>query len=315
MRRIALASLLLILTALAGCSEDPPKAPAEEPIFEGEVQEGFGAIAGVVVDDRIQPIDGAKVTARGADWEGEATTDERGTFVFLDLTPGIYVLTVEEPRHTSAQTSVEVLEGDDPPTTRILLERIYVGEPYTQQVLRHGYFQCSQAGGGLYSSSNCVYDPYRWAFGPGGSPTQPVDNVTTQEREWHSDVGDGWKSLIFEMTWESSTAGTSEQLGIVVSTYKPERDGFHWFAEAQSNNPLLLRLEEGEVHPSASGVEPTAIPATGIQDMSYFVSVKQDQWPVPAFAVEQEFTIVLTQFYYVPAPEGWSFVAGDPLPY
>src|ERR1041385_3723032 len=108
MRGVALAAAVLVLAAvLAGCSGSP-SAPAEV-LVQSQPQPGAeevhssngtaaaalapppktrGHIAGVVVDDAIRPIAGAKVKLPGMDLA--PTTDRDGAFGFVDLLPGPY---------------------------------------------------------------------------------------------------------------------------------------------------------------------------------------------------------------------------------
>lgn len=308
---------LLLALGLAGCAGGPAPQPADQVSFDDlavDATTTTGIIRGVVVDDRIVPVAEAAIALRGAVGDRATASDAEGRFVFGGLEPGTYFLTVTTSLHKEAQTSAEVVAGiDEPPLVRVQLERLFSQDPFTVQIAQEGFFECSQAGAGLYSSSNCVYDPYRWALGP-PSPTQPIDNITQQDREWHADVGPGWQQLVFEMSWQATTQSTSQNMGIVVSTYKPERDGGHWFAEFEGGNPLRGQIDVGVEHESASGMDPTAIPPEGLTQMSYFVSVRTDGF-TPGLAVNQKFTVYLTMFHYGIPPEGWSFVAGDPLPF
>jgi hypothetical protein len=58
--------------------------------------------------------------------------------------------------------------------------------------------------------------------------------------------------------------------------------------------------------------------------MSFFTSVRAPDGNVPTgvgprlppgVAIDQSFTVYYHQFYYAPAPEGWSFLAGDGNPF
>lgn len=310
--------LALVAAMLSGCSDAPSDDGTDTAAFDDldvQVSATTGAIRGVVVDERIRPIAGATVALTGS-VERSTTTDAEGRFVMSGLAPGTFFLTVTSPLHHPIQTSAEVVAGvEDPPIIRIQVERLFAQDPYTVQVVRDGFFECSQAGAGLYSSSNCVYDPYRWAFGPDQpSPTQPVDNVTQQEREWHADVAPGWQQLVFEMVWEPTSQGTSQNMGMVVSTYKPERDGAHWFAEFEGGTPLRGQIDVGVEHESASGVEPEQIPPEGMSQMSYFVSVRPDGF-TPGLALNQRFTVYLTMFHFGLPPADWSMARGDALPF
>lgn len=332
MRGFLTAGLVLVVV-LSGCSGtktagDLTGAVGQEQFKDVDlkVSATTGGIRGVVVDPAIAPIVGAKVllAAKGGNQTG--LSDNLGRFTFSDLTPGTYFVAVNHPLYRGTQTSVEVLAGvADPAVTKIQLQPIFSQKPYTVQVKHKGFFQCSQAGIGLYSSSNCVTDYCPVVQDPktcNTLPTSALNNVTSQEREWHSDVGAGWQTQVFEMTWTPSSQGTSQNMGLVVSTYKPERDRRHSFANVEGPNPLRLQLDVGKVHPTASGVDPTNISADGMSRMSYFASVRTpdgstcvfDCFP-PGLAINQEFEVFLTQFYYGFAPEGWSFVKGDALPF
>lgn len=308
---------LLVLALLAGCTSGTQTTEDQVPFdgLEGQASATTGVLRGVVVDDRIVPIVGAVVDLRGASEAPNQTTDDQGRFLFSDLPAGTYFLHVSSPLHKGIQSSADVVAGEaEPRAVRIQMERLFTQDPFVVQITREGYFQCSQAGAGLYASSNCVYDPYRWAFGPGDSPTQPVDNVTTQTREWHSDIGPGWQTLIFEMQWTPTSQGTSANMGIVVSTQKSTRDGAHHFAQFEGGTPIRGQIDVGVEHESAANVEPTMIPPEGMTNMSYFVGVREDGF-TPGIAYQQQFELYLTMFYYGKPPEGWSFINNDPMPF
>jgi hypothetical protein len=313
---------------LAGCvgSSAPKATDAALNNLSVPVSQTTGGIKGVVVDGAIAPIAGAKVSlALPTGGNQTQVADKEGRFVYSGLAPGTYFLTASAPLYHAAQTSAEVKAGVDPPVTKILLQPLFSQKPYHQSIKQKGFFECSQAGIGLYSSSNCVTDYCPIVENPStcnGLPTAMLDNVTNQNREWHADVGDGWQTMVFEMTWSPTAQGTSSNMGMTVSTYKPTRDPGHWFASVAGPNPLRFELDVGKVHATASGVEPKMVPATGMSRMSYFVSVREpdgsqcvfDCVP-PGIALNQDFEVFLTQFYYGVPPDGWSFVHGDPFPF
>ena len=179
------------------------------------------------------------------------------------------------------------------------------------QIAREGFFECSQSGASVwYSSSNCADG----VFGPGSQEVPQLSNVTRQDRDFHADVGPGWQQLVFEMTWEPTAQGTSPNMGMVVSTYKPERDTAHWFAEFEGASPLRGQIDVGVKHETAADTDPEEIPPEGMAQMSYFMSVRGDGL-TPGIAYNQRFQTYLTMFHYGVPPEGWSVVAGDELPF
>lgn len=333
--RLFLTLLLLVFVGLAGCADSAPADDDDDSDFDDvdvEVDDSTGAIRGVVVDDTINPVaDAAVELTVDANDIRETTSDEQGRFVFSKVPPGTYILKTSKFLHEDVQTSASVEAGvREPPVVKVQLPRLFEGEPYMAPVDFRGFFQCSQARfpGYLYSSSPCHSNNIGgYVASQTGLPVPSTDLddygvELDQERTFHSDIADGWQSLVFEMTWEPSAQGTSEKMGLVVSTYKPERDTSHFFANVDSASPMRLQIDQGVQHESASATEPSSIPPEGIQDMSYFMSVRPPDgtvcalWCVPpGFALEQEFHVYLNQFYYAPAPEGWSVINGDTDPF
>ncbi|MEK6975301.1 MAG: carboxypeptidase-like regulatory domain-containing protein [Candidatus Thermoplasmatota archaeon] len=298
---------------LSGCSGGGEAPTQSFDDLKGTASATTGVLRGLVVDDRIMPVVGAIVDLRGASERPNGTTDDQGRFVFSDLEPGTYFLVVSSPLHKSIQSSAEVMAGEDEPEiVRVQLERLFTQDPFPVQVVREGHFQCSQEGLSVwYSSSTCIdgiTGPYVRELYPESS------NLTTQNREWHADVGPGWQAIVFEMQWDPTSDGTSQRMGMVVSTYKPERDATHTFAEFEGETPVRGQIDVGVEHETASGVEPTMIPPEGMTNMSFFVGVRSDGF-IPGLALNQQFKVYITMFHYGRPPADWSFVAGDPLPF
>ncbi|HUR63371.1 MAG TPA: carboxypeptidase-like regulatory domain-containing protein [Candidatus Thermoplasmatota archaeon] len=317
---IVAATVLSLL--LPGCaSSGSAQAGADQ--FKGidvPVTQTTGGIKGVVVDAAIVPIAGAKVSlALPAGGNKTATTDKEGRFVFAGLAAGTYFLTASAPLHHAAQASAEVQAGVDPAITKIQLQPLFSQKPFHNAIKQKGFFECSQNGAGVYSSSNCVTDQCPLVMDPStcnGLPTKAMDNVTSQSREWHTDVGAGWQAMVFEMVWQPTAQGSSPRMGMVVSTDKATRDPAHSFANVASPSPMRFELDVGKQHETGADVEPTTVPAEGMGRMSYFVSVRRDAGsPAPGLALNQDFEVFVTQFYYGTPPDGWSFVKGDPYPF
>lgn len=329
---------LLVMVALAGCASDDGSQDetSDDTDFTDkgvQASDDTGVILGVVVDDTINAVPDATVTLTSTVEPVETTTDEQGRFVFDDLDPGAHFLTVSKALHEKVQTSVDVIAGvSDPDILKVQLPRLFQGEPYIQAIPKEGFFECSQAKmpGYFYSSSSCHDNGLgSYAGAVTGQPVPSTDlsdqGVTLeQERTFHFDVSNGWQDAVFEMTWEASAQGTSERMGMVVSTEKETRDGRHWFANVESTSPMYFVLQPNATHETAGDVEPRAIPAEGFERISYFMSVRPQEGAVcpldfwcapPGIALDQSFSSFVHVFYYATAPEGWSIVNGDEPPF
>ncbi len=317
------ALLIGLAIVLAGCAgNSAPDTATEDDGFQDkplEADEKTGVIRGVVVDETISPVPGASVSLTLGEEKQETTADEQGRFGFSKVPPGTHFLKAAAEFHTEVQFSAVVVAGvKDPEVITVQVARLYSGEPFVSPIKQAGFFTCSQANMPpyWYSSSSC-HDTYWVDFSDYGV-------TLDQNRDFHADVGAGWQTQVFEMTWESTAQGTSDRMGMTVSTYKPERNTNHYFASVASKNPMRFQLDVGEHGPGyqeGSGPE-GPLPADGLKDMSYFISVRAPEgatcvlWCVPpGLALDQSFTTYLHQFYYRPAPEGWSAVAGHELPF
>lgn len=315
MRVVALSVVLLASLVLAGCAGSPaePEPASDAAAFEDlgvQATATKGVLLGVVVDEAIRPIDGAQVQLTLPDaGTKEETTDDQGRFAFGDLDPGTYILNVRHALYTATQTSAEVLAGDDdPPVVRVQLARLFSQDPYTELIAFDGYLACAYSAG---LSSTCVNDYTRLAGAVPGcqggclrdyNVSQAAGNI----REYRTNVGAGWQSIIFEMTWTPTLQGIGTELGITVSYFTRTSTG-HWYASDDQPNPLRMQVDVGVEGPNQQE-EPTLIPAEGLQDLFVFFGAGD-------IAVNQRFQSYQTNFYYGLPEEGWSFVAGDPLPF
>lgn len=329
MRAVWIAGLL-VLVALAGCADEASGDDGEDDDFnDREVKAGAdqGVILGVVVDGSITPVAEATVTLTSTDPPREEATDDQGRFVFDELEPGAHFLQVEKELYESVQTSTDVVAGvDKPDILKVQLPKIFEGEPYIQEIPQKGFFTCSQANMPpfLYSSSSC-HDNGVGNFVGGPAPSTDLSDygvALEQERTFHLDISSGWQTAVFEMTWEPSARGTSERMGMVVSTDKETRCACHSFANVASSNPMRFQLEPDVQHDTAADEAPTAIPAEGWERVSYFMSVRPPAGTVcavwcypPGLALDQSFETFVHVFYYALAPDDWSIVNGDEPPF
>lgn len=318
-----LAILLLLAGGLAGCADAGEADPVEGTEFDDldvRVSATTAAVVGIVVDERIVPVVGAQVALTGAGVERAMATDGQGRFAFADLAAGTYFLGASSPAHTPAQTSVEAVAGAEPAPVKLLLTRLFQQDPFVEQRKFDGFIQCNQAGI-YYGSAPCITDFTGAAGGTlngtagctqAGCAPQ-LRRVLTEQRGFRTAVDGGWQSIVLEMTWQESSE-TFRRMGITFSYNETQRPASHWYARSDSESPLRMEIKAGEPDDTSQG-EPDMIPPEGHADLYYFVGVRQDMFPVPAVALNQNFQVFQTTFYYAIPPEGWSIVNGDPLPF
>ncbi|MEA3189793.1 MAG: Carboxypeptidase regulatory-like domain [Thermoplasmata archaeon] len=111
MRKSAMMVGLLLAALLSGCSGGTDdQVTTTQDIGKGDLADGKGGIAGVVIDDRYRPIGGAKLFLMPLGLS--ATGDALGQFEFRDLDPGTYQLRIEAKDHEGAPVPIDVTAGE-----------------------------------------------------------------------------------------------------------------------------------------------------------------------------------------------------------
>lgn len=303
---------MLIAVAFAGCAEAPAEPEEVDETFDDcescdvEVTSDTGAIRGVVVDSSISPIAEATIIISGAGDEFELVSDDEGRFAKGGLAPGAYFLKATKYGFDEVQSSVEVVAGvETPDIVRIQMVASFTEEPFSVSFNFKGRVVCSYQA--VIITAPCVTD-YTSLVCPGGCAPQ-LREVQGDARDWEQEIGQGWKSHIIEMTWKSSAQGTSEQLGFAVS--HTERTSTHWYGTFGGESPLLARFDCCGGHPSNQNA-PEGIPEEGLPNLLTFVNVRGGGVQL---AVEQDFEVFTHTFHNLAAPEDWSFIAGDEVPF
>lgn len=217
------AVLLLLSFGLAGCvggDDTTPQATASvDP--EGDT----GGVRGVVVDDSSLPIADAEVAA--LDREASTTrTDDQGRFQLSGLQPGTVQVAVQKLGYTSIVKHVNVVAGDTV-DLQVVLDAVAVAQDaYVETAIGDGYFAC-----GAYlivttwgNLDACVWDEHKPRY------------TFFVER-------DGLMGVMQEVTWEQTSALTSELLRVYLQ-YKPVCDPFcdsdkEW-ASTQGPSPVRV---------------------------------------------------------------------------
>jgi hypothetical protein len=211
------------------------------------------------------------------------------------------------------QTSAEVVAGvSDPKAVRLLMARLFTQSAYTEQIKFDGYIACAYSYG---LSSTCVNDYTRLAGAAPGCAGGCLKDYNVSQaggnvREFRTNLGGGWQSMIMEEHWEPSLGAPASKgtLGFIISYFNRTSTG-HWYAQGSGGSPIRVQVDVGVTGPGQSG-DPPLIPAEGMRDL--FVLFGSGDTDI---AVNQKFQFFQTNFYYGIPPDGWSFVNGDPLPF
>ncbi|MEA3144327.1 MAG: Carboxypeptidase regulatory-like domain [Thermoplasmata archaeon] len=107
MRTALLLAVLLLAPALAGCGGKGGGTGTETG--KPALQEGKGAIAGLVIDDVYRPVPKALILVEKLGLT--ATSDGEGQFNFAGLEPGAYILKVQADGHATGPRTVQVVAG------------------------------------------------------------------------------------------------------------------------------------------------------------------------------------------------------------
>lgn len=305
--------LSLVVVAFAGCAEETPGEAADgDSDFDDvpvTVTDDTGAIRGVVVNDAIVPIAGAAVSFTVAPGDERTTkSDAEGRFAFSEVPPGTYFLEATKVVHESAQASVTVVAGvEQPPIVKVQLTRQFTQDPYLETQQYFGFVGCAYNFG---ISSTCVNDYTRIAPVCGNGCAPQVTGIVDQ-REYRSEVGPGWQSIIWEMAWDSSVSGTAEEMQITVSF--AERIGAsHWYTSTSMGQPYRLQCDVGVVCAEQQSGEngEDKISPDGQDNLWNMISAGDTN-----IALQQDIEVFQTNFYYAPAPGDWSFIGGSPTPF
>lgn len=299
-----LACFLLAAFALSGCAggASPEERQAQELAEDApeiEVTDSTGGIRGVVVDDAIRPIKGATVEVMSTD--KVVTTSETGLFVFSGLEAGPYFVKASHPLYDVQQQSVEVIAGvADPEPVKILLTRVVEQDPYLQTIKYDGFIVCSANVDNVGYSEECG----EGVGVPGVGRIGGQDNNYVQH---DFTVGVGTKTIIVEQVWEpTSDAGRAFYTPVSTDWVCDPFCGGNRLVEMDGESPLRGVIDNETLESNEIVPDETII--------STFTWASLSSNPA-GVVLNQPFTNFVTTFHFVPAPEGWSFVNGDPSPF
>ncbi len=317
-----LTALLLLTVALAGCTDNTDDAPVDQfddTAGEVEVSQTRGGIRGVVVDGAIRPIEGA--TVRDLSSGFEVTTDASGAFQVGGLRPGAYEIEASHPLYDTQQQNVEVIAGvERPPVVKFQLTRLISEEPYMQLEKHDGFISCSAnifipeypdpGAGPYFGGAGLLSEECGEGVGmPSESPVlggERIGKATNNAAQTWFELDGGFiETLIVEQVFEPSTEGGNNGLHTRIAT--------NWLCDPVCGGDQAAIMD---------GLSPlrAEIPKATMLENNITIT---DEWSTFSWAsanatgvlLNQEYEVFVAAFYYLPAPEGWSFVRGDPNPY
>lgn len=266
----------LALLVMAGCAGPRPAAHDDggnsAALFgsDGEEGDGKGGIVGVVVDQAIRPVPNATVALQE---DGNRTSAEDGSFSFVGLAPGAYLLTASLEGSETQETSVDVLAGQLT-QVRIFLTPIPKPEPYNLTQPFTGFAQVTSAG----DEGQLVEIVVQLLTGESG-----CDRCTFQ-----FEGGPRLRALVIEATMApNSLPSGSNGFG-----YYMERNGSLASAAFALPNPMTHVVD----YPDMGGG-------------SFVLTMYPSSEPVPE--INKSFEVFVTLFYEQPPPEGFSTLDGS----
>lgn len=318
----ALATALL-LAGLAGCADpQPAPTPADPDALDAAPPEATtGSLLVVVLTPDLHPIPDALVTAD----DREARTDDAGSARLEGLTPGTWFIDAAADGHRTARVRAEVQAGEEATLQVKLLPGDATAptgpagpanatEPYTQQFQLNGFFDCSATY--LIITGDCLlladFAVQSACAAANQTCPQPGD-LTNEEFVLEFPLDAGWQTVVAEMHWEAGTTAGSKMTFAVEPAEAPADGHAAKYARAEGESPLVIRLDAGVPHESASlsadGEAPDMPQEAGgevLRTRSYVQGEQHrpggTQFLGVGAAVQQQFEVLVTVYYVEPAP-------------
>lgn len=296
--KLVLVLLVGAVVGVAGCADSGGEKGTDTQTVGSnapkvEATSTTGGIRGVVVDDRITPVKDAVIEVSGVN--KTVKSDAEGLFAVSGLEEGTYFLKVTHGLYAPAQQSVEVVAGEDePPLTKVQLIRTVFADPYSETLKYEGFIVCS-ANVVIALSEEC-------GEGAGVPGVGRVGGQGNNNVQYDFTLGAGVATMVVEQVWEA-TSETGRAFYSPISTNwscDPVCDG-NTFACLEGESPLYVAVP-AESFPE--DYEPG-------QTVSVFTWASRETTGV---LLNQKYETFVTNFYYLPAPEGWSFVQGTAAP-
>lgn len=295
--------IALLAVALAGCGAPAKsgKGSTDSGFEEFEIPEDALALRGVVVDQAIVPLQGAAVRLEDG---RETNTTEKGTFAFVGMEPGSYLVTAAKPGYIGASTTVTVASADDP-IARVQLTYDPGTLPFHETVSKKGLLQCGMGlpSGGSYSicqTPNGAVDILCDVSGDAVCLDYPLQHRGILE----IDVQDGLVPLYVqaEAVWEATSAN-SEVLTWSSASRTRGTLQFNNNTSFTGPSPLVIPWDHGRLVDGEIG-----------QGQIFVFQVFPESGGIGNLVLQQQVELFVTSFYHYTPPEGWTLANdGEPV--
>lgn len=286
MTRLAVACASLVgALLLSGCAADPL---ALETATELPLEDGGTLLSGVVVDDLIQPLEGAVITVEGE----EATTDASGRFRITGLTAGSYRAVAAKEGFLAAELTVE-LAGGEVVEVQFILVPLASAAAFHETFRRAGFIGCSAASRNPAESFQLAVCGVVQVLG-----IQGVDEFITDFNDpgMGPDVVGAWG----ETTWQPNQA-TSQRM-YVIWWVQPEArqpgdiDGGK-VNETTGTSPVRVSLTKEQIANANQSDQPQCPEMDCVFIAGHGAAYDETQNPSLVLMVQQRYEDFLTLFH------------------
>lgn len=303
MRRSGLAAAVLLLAAgLAGCAGD-----ASGPAGGGSEAPGTVTLEGVVVDDAIRPVEGARIDVDGA--PVNATTDADGAFAVPGLQPGAHVVRAAKAGFADAVAQADLRLGGDNPVVKLVLIADASSLAFAEVQAIDGYVECGTQTFNRYFAACGTGNVASFIACAQASVCQ--GNVTTDRYIVIQAFDRTPTFLVVEVAWEATT-----DLGRSLSVWlgSATREQLQFYPET----PSVWNRTEGP-SPLYGTMNSTMLAESGIGEDAWFLGqvfagdAGQTGPAALGIVAQQRFQMFFTSFYGYTPPPDWRFaVEGKP---
>jgi hypothetical protein len=303
MRVLSLVLVLVAAPMIAGCIAEEPSVRAASgsdngPVSApaGEVDESTGALAGLIIDEELQPIPGAEAGLFETDFVASAASD--GSFSFSLVPPGDYLLLVGALGHASRSLVVSIVAGEVT-TTKVTLANVPIAAPRAELFLFNGYITCTIGAFGALSEE-CGQGLQTDVGTFGTNPNNKIDY------RWNVTDVTNLQDTVLELDWQPGSAAASQLTLYVAHGFKctPSctADGGELYCGTDNHGPpaQLCVIDDLEID------DPTSDLPWDMTARAWGAPVGATE--VPNIVLEQAFVMYRTEFYGEGMPRDYTAI-------